>query len=283
LEIFLSVKDQSSQAGFVGVFNRAAAIYDSHGPRPFAQLGQRLVEVSGVTLGAKVLDVAAGRGAVLFAAADQVGPDGRAVGIDLAENMVLETRADIERTGRRNVEVLQMSADQLEFPDASFDWVLCGFALWFFPQPQKTPLEFLRLLKPGGCMALSTWAKESPYLEWVRREVVDSLPPQTPPPTHGVANPSFDAPEKIDAALRQAGFTDIKIHREERDFVYASDEDWWSSLWSHGIRGRFEQLTPSDLEKFKSDMLRKMQDLKQPDGVHTLSQALFARAVKPFE
>lgn len=221
----MNPKNPSSQEGFVGVFNRAAAIYDSHGPRPFAQFGQRLVEISGVTPGAKVLDVAAGRGAVLFPAADRIGPDGRAVGIDLAENMVLETRADIDRSGWRNVEMLQMSANRLDFPDASFDWVLCGFALWFFPQPQNSLREFFRVLKPGGCAALTTCAKDSPYLEWMRREVVASLPPEAPPPTHSVANPSFDAPEKIDAAFRLPGFTDIEIQMEERDFVYSSDED----------------------------------------------------------
>ena len=52
--------------------------------------------MSHVTPGADVLDVAAGRGAVLFAAADQVGPEGLVVGIDLAENMVRETTAEIQ-------------------------------------------------------------------------------------------------------------------------------------------------------------------------------------------
>ncbi len=81
----MSTEERSSQEGIIGVFSRAASTYDSIGPRFFSQLGQRLVEVSHVTPGADVLDVAAGRGAVLFAAADQVGPEGLVVGIDLAE------------------------------------------------------------------------------------------------------------------------------------------------------------------------------------------------------
>lgn len=159
----MSQEERSSQEGIVGVFSRAASTYDAIGPRFFAQLGQRLVEVSQVTPGAHVLDVAAGRGAVLFAAADQVGPDGHAVGIDLAENMVRLTTADIQRTGRHNVEMLHMGADQLDFPDASFDWVLCGFALWFFPQPHRTLQEIFRVLKPGGCVGLTTWTKTARF------------------------------------------------------------------------------------------------------------------------
>ena len=52
----MSTEGRSSQEGVVGVFSRAASTYDSHGPRFFSQLGQRLVEVSHVMPGASVLD-----------------------------------------------------------------------------------------------------------------------------------------------------------------------------------------------------------------------------------
>ena len=277
----MSHEQRRSQEGIVGVFSRAASTYDSHGPRFFAQLGQRLVETSQLTPGAQVLDVAAGRGAVLFAAADQVGPDGHAVGIDLADNMVRETTADIQRTGRQHVEMLRMSADQLDFPDASFDWVLCGFALWFFPQPHQTLQEFFRVLKPGGRVGLTTWAEDCPFLEWVLPELRASLPPQAPPPQRGMAAPTFNTPMKLDTALQQAGFAGIKINIEDHDFVYADDEAWWLSLWSHGIRSWLERLEAPALEEVKADMLRKVQVLKQPDGIHTLFRALFAVGYRP--
>lgn len=277
----MSDEERSSQSGVVGVFSRAASTYESYGPRFFTQFGQHLVEVSHITPGAAVLDVAAGRGAVLFAAADQVGPHGRAVGIDLAENMVRETTAEIQRTERQNVEIHQMSADQLDFPDESFDWVLCGFALWFFPQPHHTLQEFFRVLKPGGGVGLTTWAEDCPFLTWVLQEMRDSLPPQAPSHNRGMDAPSFDTPAKIDAALQQAGFEGIEINIEKRDYVYSTEEEWWLSLWSHGIRSRFEQLETPELEKFKADMIRKVQVMKQPDGIHTLWHALFGLAYKP--
>jgi len=195
--------------------------------------------------------------------------------------MVIETTGEIERAGRQNVRMLQMSADQLDFPDASFNFVLCAFALWFFPRPENTLQEIFRVLKPGGCLALTTWDKDCPFLVWVRREIQASLPPQAPPPSQETDRPRFDAPEKIETAVRQAGFTDIEIGAEERDFVYATDDDWWASLWSHGIRSRFEKLEPPALEELKSEMIRKVQVMKQPDGIHTLWRALFARAHKP--
>ena len=276
----MSTEGRSSQEGVVGVFSRAASTYDSHGPRFFSQLGQRLVEVSHVMPGASVLDVAAGRGAVLFAAADQVGPDGHAVGIDLAENMVRETMAEIQSAGRQNAEMHQMSADQLEFPDASFDSVLCGFALWFFPQPHHTLQEFSRVLKPGGWVGLTTWTEDCPFLVWIREELRASLPPQAPPPNRGMADPCFDTSPKLETALQQSGFGNIDISMEEHDYVYSTDEEWWLSLWSHGIRSRCEQLDAPDLERLKADMVRKVQVMKQTDGIHTVFRALFARAQK---
>src|SRR5688572_5934529 len=64
-------------------FNRMASDFDPQGA--FAHFGQRLVDVVGIEPGQRVLDVATGRGAVLFAAAERVGAAGKAIGIDLAE------------------------------------------------------------------------------------------------------------------------------------------------------------------------------------------------------
>ncbi|MGI9523259.1 MAG: class I SAM-dependent methyltransferase [Hyphomicrobiaceae bacterium] len=282
----MRISQRGIQDGIAGVFSRAAPDYDSHGPPIFAELGRRLVDLSGVTPGARVLDVATGRGAVLFPAADRVESHGSVVGIDKAENMVLETSADIACSGRTNIELINMSAEQLDFPVASFDFVFCGFALWLFPHPNVALQEFYRVLKPGGCLALTTWAKDSPFLEWVRREISISLPP--PKGSSNIANdsPTLGSPDlgthdQIKTALRQAGFADIFSQKEEHDFIYASDEEWWASLWGHGLRSRFENLDATALEIFRSDMLRKMQILKQSDGIHTLWRPLFARSFKP--
>lgn len=277
----LKSKNEQAQQEIVGLFSRAADSYDSIGPRFFSQLGRHFVDVAELGVGSRVLDVAAGRGAFLFAAADKVGPQGRVIGIDLAANMVNKTCEDIHRRKLKNTQMLQMSAQALDFPDASFDWVLCGFALWFFPQPQQALREMWRVLKPGGRVVLTTWAKNCPFITWIRKALDDSLQALGMPPPALAPTLSFNTVKTLGCALTKSGFGHIDIKTSDHDFIYTDTQQWWQSLWSHGIRSRFEQLDVQQVDIVKADLLRRAQELMQPDGLHTLFQVLLAQAVKP--
>src|SRR5215471_4853979 len=80
-------------------FDRLAAEYDATVPGCFSYFGRRLVRCVGIGPGARVLDVATGRGAVLFPAIEGAGPSGHVVGIDLAEQMVRTTNAEASARG----------------------------------------------------------------------------------------------------------------------------------------------------------------------------------------
>jgi O-methyltransferase/aklanonic acid methyltransferase len=112
-------------------FNAAAADYDA-GPGVFAHFGRRLVAAAEIAPGNRVLDVACGRGAALFPAAQQAGESGDVIGVDFAEEMVRATTDEVVRLSVR-ARLQVMDAEHLQFPDASFDRVLCGFSIMFFP------------------------------------------------------------------------------------------------------------------------------------------------------
>jgi O-methyltransferase/aklanonic acid methyltransferase len=277
--------------GVAGVYSRAAPNYDRVGPRFFSHVGRRLIEIAQIPNGAKVLDVATGRGTLLFPAAESVGPQGRVIGIDLSETLVQETTKELARLKiSPNVEVRQMDAEHLQFPDESFDLVLCGFAIFFFPQLDHAMSEFRRVLKPNGHICVSTWDKLwGEQWNWFYEIVEAYLPPE--PETNQatesdtVPPPVFDTPEGLKAIINAAGFDNIQIFSEAAEFVYSTDEEFWSTLWSHGRRGtleEIEQVTGTEgLEKFKSEIFRKMGDIKQTDGLHQLFPVLIGLATKP--
>jgi ubiquinone/menaquinone biosynthesis C-methylase UbiE len=65
-----------------------------------------------------------------------------------------------------NIDVREMDAEALDFPDASFDAVTCGFGLMFFPNPARALAEMRRVLIKRGRFALSVWGRpdEVPFL-----------------------------------------------------------------------------------------------------------------------
>ena len=209
------------------VFNQAASIYDRVGPGSFSYFGQRLVEIAEIPSGANVLDVAAGRGALLFPAAARVGSTGHVTGIDFAPNMVRETAKDIESRKLGNAEIGQMDAEQMNFAGASFDYVVCGFALWMFADSARVLQEFHRVLRGGGRVALSTWAADNPSQTWCHEVLRPFVYAPAAKDLPAKIDARFDTPLQIETALQQAGFKNVRITVEEKEFIYADEKQYW--------------------------------------------------------
>src|SRR5678815_1870138 len=201
------------------VFSQAASTYDRIGPGIFSYFCQRLVDVAEIAAGANVLDVAAGRGALLFPAAAKAGPTGHVTAIDFSPDMVRETAKDIESRKLSHAEIRHMDAEQMNLPDASFDWVMCGFALWMFAEPARVLQEFYRVLKHGGRVALSTWAADNPSQTWCNEVLRPFVYAPAAKDLPAKFDSRFDTSLQLETALRRAGFADTQISVEEKDFV----------------------------------------------------------------
>lgn len=263
------------------IFNQAAMIYDRVGPPIFADFGLSLVNLADLQSGDEVLDVAAGRGALLFPIATKIGPTGHVTAIDFSPEMVRETAKDIENRKLSHAEIRQMDAEHMNLPNASFDWVMCGFALWMFAKPTRVLQEFYRVLRHGGRVALSTWAADNPSQVWCNKVLRPFVYAPAVKELPAKFDSRFDTPLQLEAALMQAGFGNIQISVQEKHFVYTDEEHYWSSLWSSGFRRQLEKMTPDLLEQAKNEVFQKLQDFKKPDGLHKPSRALFAFGSKP--
>ncbi len=108
--------------------------------------------LAGVPLGQRVLDVATGPAGVALAIAERTGC--WVVGIDLNEPMLREGVINVRAAGRTDDIVLLVGrAEQLPFPDGSFDAVSFSYLLRYVDDPQATLAEMARCLRPGGTMA----------------------------------------------------------------------------------------------------------------------------------
>ena len=116
----------------------------------------RLVKHSDVRPGHRVVNVACGTGLVAITAA-RVGA--RVTGLDLTPELLQRAR---ENAGIAGVEVdwHEGDAEQLPFGDAAFDVVLSRFGHMLAPRPEIAVAEMLRVLKPSGTIAFSTWPPE---------------------------------------------------------------------------------------------------------------------------
>lgn len=287
-------RDESSEVNdqkqaVAGIFGRAASTYDQVGPQFFSYFGRRLVELAQIPPGAKVLDIATGKGAVLIPAAEAVGPRGTAMGIDLAREMVEQTRERVKELNLQNVDVLEMDAEHLEFPNESFDYVLCAFALFFFPRLDVALSEMRRVLKPEGRIAVTTWSPKDERWKWVNDLVGSYLSEgeteaEQPSDDQTDGQPVFNTSEGLEAILTSAGFMEVEIVTESKEFFYADEEQWWSNAWSHGFREPLEMIEEkkgqAGLKAFQEDTYRGLQTMKQPDGIPQLFSVLFGLATK---
>jgi demethylmenaquinone methyltransferase / 2-methoxy-6-polyprenyl-1,4-benzoquinol methylase len=111
----------------------------------------RVLPVDGVADGV-VLDVASGTAGVALQLASRGAA--KVVGVDLTEAMLREGRRRVAAAGRDGmVRLVAGKAEQLPFPDASFDALTFTYLLRYVRDPQATLAELTRVLKPGGVMA----------------------------------------------------------------------------------------------------------------------------------
>jgi SAM-dependent methyltransferase len=213
----------------------------------FVPLTTALIEDAGIVEGQSVLDVAGGAGEPSLTIARKVASNGSVTCTDAVAEMVEAAKTAALQQGLTNIEFRQCPAESLPFSDNSFDTVVSRLGAMFFSDPPAAFREMLRVIKPGGTLALVVWGKSelNPF-SYVITNILDRHvePVPTDPDAPGAFR--FGEEGKLATILRDAGAVNVR----ERVFKFnieapISPEEFWQlrKSVSDSLRTKLEKLS----------------------------------------
>ncbi|MFQ5940256.1 MAG: class I SAM-dependent methyltransferase [Nitrososphaerales archaeon] len=263
-------------------WNEKACIYHEHyvAPRvgPFKSL-EKLTEAAKLREGDRVLDIATGTGIVAIEALKKIGESGKVVGIDISSGALKIAKKELNNS--HNVELLQMDAEDLKFPDQSFDVALSQFALFFFPDTQKALAEIKRVLVKNGRVAVSVHGSEEnvPYFTSISSSILHHIPDIRPP---GTPNPyRFGKCDVLKGELEKCNLKNIEIKSYIYTYNAGTFDDYWREFMrstANAIRHRLESFDSLILDKIRIESKEKTEKFLRGNKIEFPWQVLVASA-----
>jgi ubiquinone/menaquinone biosynthesis C-methylase UbiE len=203
--------------------------------------------------------VCCGTGASAIPAAQAVGPSGRVIGVDVAENLLEQGGKKSQELGLSNLSFECADMLKLNFAPGTFDAVICVFGIFFVPDMPGAVQELWRMVSPEGQLAITTWGPNvfepanGSFWEAVRKERPD---------LYKGFNPwdRISDPASVQEMLRQGGVEECATVAESGTHELKSPEDWWTIVLGSGYRGTVEQLAPDARERVREANLKYLQE-----------------------
>jgi ubiquinone/menaquinone biosynthesis C-methylase UbiE len=246
------------------------------------RIAHRLVEHARITRGQHVLDIATGTGMVAIAAAQLVGSEGKVVGVDISNGMLEQARQKVEAFGLSNIQFQLADAEALDFPENSFDVILCSSAFIWMSDLNAALRLWHRLLKPGGLIGFHAFAETAFVGGVVTQKVAEKYGI-----LYAMSKPTGTI-EKCHNLLTAAGFEAIEI-KPEQDGSYISLEQakrMWAGI-EHPAPGQFpnplSQLSSEQLEQAKAEFEAELDVLVTEQGIWNDITIFFTFGCKPID
>jgi ubiquinone/menaquinone biosynthesis C-methylase UbiE len=224
-------------------------------------VGENLCEALDLRSGARVLDVAAGNGNATLAAARRWCD---VTSTDYVSSLLESGRARALAEGH-TVKFQEADAENLPFPDASFDVVMSTFGVMFTANQDRAASELARVCKPGGRIGLANWTPES-FIGQLFKTIGKYIPPAA-----GVKSPAlWGTKTRLEELFGQAT---REIHTSRREFVfrYRSPEHWIEVFRTYygPMTKTFGALDAEKQGAFTEELLALI-DSRNRSGDHTL-------------
>jgi ubiquinone/menaquinone biosynthesis C-methylase UbiE len=204
-----------------------AAGYDEFVTPTHMWLGNEALRRAGLRPGMRLLDVAAGSGALSIPAA-RLGA--QVLATDISPIMVKRIDARVRKEGLVNVEAHVMDGHALELEDDTFDISGSQYGIMLFPDLPRALSELARVTKPGGCVLMVVYGAPTKveFLGFFMGALQTAVPgftdlPMDPPPLPFQVADS----EKLRQALAKAGLKDIRVETVTQEMEFQSGKHMW--------------------------------------------------------
>jgi ubiquinone/menaquinone biosynthesis C-methylase UbiE len=194
-----------------GHWDTAARHYEKTAHPFTARYAEAALERVALAPDSRVLDVAAGTGALALAAARS---GAQVLATDFSPGMV----ARIAAAALPNVEARVMDGQALDLPDAAFDAVFSIFGVIMFPDWRKGLAEMARVTRPGGQGVVATWQERGAATFLLLGQVRRKLFPERDGMTMPEAVQALSDRDDFARELVAAGFRDVQVEHVTRDF-----------------------------------------------------------------
>lgn len=209
-------------------------------------VGESLCEALDLRAGSQVLDVAAGNGNATLAAARR---GGEVTATDYVGDLLQRGKARADANDL-TIDFQEADAENLPFPDASFDVVLSTFGVMFTPDQSKAAAELVRVCRPGGKIGLANWTPEG-FIGQLFKTIGKYVP-----------QPALPSPLRWGTrdGLEELFGTSVRAIRSERDnfvFRYRSPAQWIEVFRTYygPVNKAYAALTPDDQSALTHDIM----------------------------
>jgi len=231
------------------------------------ELAPLLVDFAGVEPGMRVLDVGCGPGSLAERLAERVGAD-RVSGVDPSEPFVA---ACVERVP--GADIRQADAENLPWPEGSFDAALAQLVVNFMRDPEAGVAEMRRVVRPRGIVAACTWD----YGDGMRMlrifwDAALTLDPEAPDEGRTMR---FRTSEELHELWRGVGLDDVETSELIVETTYGDFDDLWEPLTvGVGPAGSYcRSLDPERRARLRSELFAAV---GSPDGPFALGARAWA-------
>ncbi len=261
---------------FRKTFDTVAEGYDSSAMRFFPASAKHISSFLSLNGNEQVLDVATGTGNAALILADNL-PGGHVTGIDFSKGMLAQAKKKVEALKTSNVTFMEMDMQALDFPDNNFDVSVSAFSIFFIDDMEKQLRHISSKVKSGGKIVTTTFF-ENTFSPLVNKflERLEKYNIEIPP----LAWKRVATEDKCITLFNSINLIDVSCHMKESGYYLKDASDWWYIIWNGGFRGLVSQLSTDDLERFKEEHLREVQELSSKDGIWLEMNILFTMGTK---